>query len=153
MKFTYRSLPVLALFFVIAACQQNTSKEETTEPGTEKVSLERDNVQSAAVASYEEKVDDALNDWRFSAKLFETKERFRFLLEMKYQEMSETDTIKFPNFGMEPQPKIQKGENKNECIIGFLDKEGKFREYVKVFVVDDQLRLKTLKHYSIVEKN
>jgi hypothetical protein len=151
----FRSLPVLAMLLMVIACQQNASQESantTTEQSAEELSLERDKVQSSAVASYEEKVDDALNDWKFSAKLFETKERFRYLLEMEYQEMSATDTIKFPNFGMEPQPKIQKGENKHECIIGFLDREGKFREYVKVFVDDDQLRLKTLKHYSIVEK-
>jgi len=157
MKKTFRSLPILAALFALASCNQHQSQEPetktTSERSSEIISEERDNVQSAAVAAYEEKLDDALNDWRFSAKLFETKERFRYLLKMQYQEMAVTDTIKFPNFGMEPQPKIQKGQNKYECIIGFLDRDGKFREYVKVFVDDEQLRLKTLKHYSIVEKN
>ena len=156
MKKTLRSLPAFTLLLMLTACQQNASQESatktTSELSSETISPERDKVQSGAVAVYEEKLDDALNDWKFSAKLFETKERFRYLLEMKYQELSATDTIKFPNFGVEPQPKIQKGANKQECIIGFLDRDGNFREYVKVFVDDEQLRLKTLKHYSVVEK-
>ena len=156
MKKTLRSLPALTLVLMLTACQQNASQESatktTSELSSETISPERDKVQSDAVAVYEEKIDDALNDWKFSAKLFETKERFRYLLEMRYQELSATDTIRFPNFGVEPQPKIQKGANKQECIIGFLDRDGNFREYVKVFVDDEQLRLKTLKHYSVVEK-
>ena len=71
---------------------------------------------------------------------------------MKYQEITGSDTIRFPNFGTEPQPRIQKGKNDLECVIGFLDNTGKFREYVMVSVKNDQLKLSTLKRYAVNEK-
>ncbi len=68
------------------------------------------------------------------------------------QEMTGMDTINFPNFGFEPEPVIKKGNNDLECLVGFLDKEKKFRDYLKVFVDGDRLRVKTLKQYSVYQK-
>lgn len=153
MRFQLKSFCIPCILFLLVACQQNPGEEETTSSTvltTEMLESERDQVKTAPVAIFDEPIGDGLNDWHFTAKLFETKKRFRYLLDMRYQEITASDTIRFPNFGMEPQPKIQKGENKLECILGFLDKEGKFREYVKVFVEDGELRLKTLKHYAVV---
>jgi hypothetical protein len=59
------------------------------------------------------------------------------------------DTLKLPNFGTLPRPVIQKGKEKYSCIIGFMDKQNQFREYKKVYVKGNQLKITALKHYAV----
>ena len=109
-------------------------------------------MKSQPVATYDYPIPKDLNGWHFTVSLKETKKRFNYLLDMQYEEMTGQDTIRFPNFGFEPEPQIKKGSNDLECIIGFLDKEKKFRDFIKVFVDDGQLRMKTLKQYAVYQK-
>jgi hypothetical protein len=51
--------------------------------------------------------------------------------------------------GAEPKPVIQKGEDKYSCIVGFMDNNNQFREYKKVYVKNDELKVTSLKHYSV----
>lgn len=102
------------------------------------------------VAEYKEKTDNPLNDWYFSAKLYETEKTFNYLMKLQFEEISGEDTLRLPNFGNEPKPVIQKGKDKYSCIIGFMDNENKFREYKLVHVENNNhLKVTTLRHYSI----
>jgi hypothetical protein len=58
------------------------------------------------------------------------------------------DTLKIPNFGIMPKVEIQKGEKEQSCIIGFLDKNGVFKEYKLVRIKNEQLKISTLKYYA-----
>jgi len=108
-------------------------------------------VNKQAVAEYREKVDNPMNDWSFSVQLFETPKTFHYLIKMQFEEVRGEDTLKLPDFGMEPKPEIHKGRDRYSCIIGFLDKENKFREYKEVSVKDGKdLKLTTLNHYTVV---
>lgn len=149
-----RLLSCLALFTLIACnpSQNHQTENETANANSPAVSETRDTVSSEPVAVYDLPLKNNLNNWHFTVKLFETKQLFHYLLDMKYQEVTASDTIRFPNFGLEPQPKIQRGSAETECIIGFLDKEKKFREYLKVYVDNEQLRVKQLKQYAVSEK-
>lgn len=141
------------LLLTLAGCGSNgnnNAESNTTEiSASDTISITRDVVKKEPVATYDIPLKDDLNNWHFTVKLFETMQRFHYLLDMQYQEVSASDTIRFPNFGQEPQPRIQKGSNDQECILGFLDKENKFREYIKVFVDNGQLRVKQLKQYAV----
>ena len=119
---------------------------------TSTIDPERNSVKAEPVAAYDYALPNDLNKWHFNVTLKETKQRFNYLVEMQYQETTGADTIRFPNFGFEPEPQIKKGSNNLECIIGFLDKDKKFRDYIKVLVDDGQLRMKTLKQYAVYEK-
>jgi hypothetical protein len=147
---------VALLIIMLAGCSTRGRENEegtTTElSASDTISVTRDVVKKEPVAGYDIPLKDDLNNWHFTVKLFETKQRFNYLLDMQYQEVTASDTIRFPNFGHEPKPQIQKGANDNECIIGFLDKDKKFREYIKVFVDNDQLRVKQLKQYAVYSK-
>jgi len=70
---------------------------------------------------------------------------------MQFEEIRGEDTLILPNFGFIPKPILRKGKDKYACIIGFMDKENKFREYKLVYVKDgSRLKLVTLNHYSVV---
>ena len=146
---------ILLLYFVIG-CKEpvtNDSKNQGTEsnkkPLTVLIPQFRETVRKEPVAQHQEKIDNPLNDWYFSVRLYETSKTFHYLIKLKFEEMQGEDTLKLPNFGTIPKPVIQEGKEKYSCIIGFMDKDNKFREYKKVYVKGNQLKITTLKHYAV----
>jgi len=147
-------LLLLALTFYGCNNSSNNSSgtDSTSIDPTSNIDPARTNVKPQPVATYDYAIPNDLNGWHFTVSLKETRQRFNYLLDMQYQETTGQDTIRFPNFGFEPDPQIKKGSNDMECVIGFLDKEKKFRDYIKVFVDNGQLRMKTLKQYAVYQK-
>jgi hypothetical protein len=148
------------LFFIVvifsAACGNDRSASQTSKNDStgvynpaDMIPDKRDSVKKEPVAEYRVKTDNPLNDWYFSVSLFETQKTFHYLIRLQYEEIKGTDTLRLPNFGTMPKPEIRKGEEKFSCIIGFRDKDDKFREYKKVFVDDNRLRIVALKHYAV----
>ena len=111
----------------------------------------REHLKTAAVADYKEEKND-MNNWFFSARLYETPKTMYYRLEMQYEELKGDDTLRLPDLGTPPRPVIRKGKDKYSCIIGFMDNEDQFREYKLVYVKDNEvLATKTLKHYSVTQ--
>ncbi|OQP57991.1 hypothetical protein [Niastella populi] len=119
-------------------------------PPVEKIPLYRTTVNEEPIAEHKEKTSNPLNDWYFSVKLYETPKTFQYLMKCKYEELEGDDTLYLPNMGVTPKPVIQKGEDKYSCIVGFMDNNNQFREYKKVYVKNDQLKVTSLKHYTVV---
>lgn len=145
--------------FVVLACESTT--ENKPEPATPVVQekepvkasatipAERKEVKKDAVASYRVKTDDPLNDFYFSVELFETKKTFHYLMKLEFETIDGKDTLRLPDFGTAPQPVIRKGPEKYSAIVGFLDKDKQFREYKKVYVAGNKLKVTALKHYGV----
>lgn len=136
----------------------NTAKADTRAPSTETntpavtIPATRETVKTEPVAEYRIRTENPLNDWYFSVKLYETPQTFKYLIKLKYEELEGDDTLILPNFGTEPKPAIHKGgDEKYSCIIGFLDKQGLFREYKKVYVKNDQLKITAIKRYTVAQ--
>lgn len=154
--------PILLLIMALASCQPSPKE---TEPTVRAKAVDtpvvadplkaipefRKEVSTKPVASYRQKTDNPLNDWYFKVELFETEKTFHYLMKLEYEEIRGKDTLKIPNFGMAPQPVIREGPDKFSCIIGFMDKENKFREYKKVYVKNNVLKVTALKHYRVRE--
>jgi hypothetical protein len=128
---------------------EKTTSPIKAPPPAEKVPMYRTTVNAEPVAEYKEKTDNPLNDWYFSVKLYETPKTFQYVMRLKYEEMEGDDTLYLPNVGTVPKPVIQKGDDKYSCIVGFIDNHDQFREYKKVYVKNDQLKVTSLKHYSV----
>ena len=149
----------IILFWMMAACThvETANNQPVTEGEKNPVIINpanaipefRKEIRSEAIATYKEKTDNPLNDWYFRVSLYETSRTFHYLVKLEYEEIRGTDTLKLPNFGTLPRPVIQKGPDKYSCIIGFLDKENKFREYKKVYVKNNSLKVTAIKHYSV----
>lgn len=116
------------------------------------VSERRDSVSSKPVSSYSERTDNPLNNWYFKVQLFETPQTFKYLVRLQFEEIRGEDTLVLPNLGVMPEPIIKKGPDQYSCIIGFKDQDGKFRDYKKVYVKNNSLRITALKHYSVSRK-
>ena len=147
-------LHLLAFSFVIS-CNNSQPKEEVSTKKKDTISKtpyidpDKKEISKEPVASYSEKTDNPLNDWYFKVQLFETEKTFEYLIKLQFEEIRGEDTLKLPNFGRMPEPQIKKGDEKYSCIIGFLDKENKFREYKKVYVQDNHLKITAIKHNGV----
>jgi len=142
----------LFVLFVIFSCNQqnnsDTAKSGSVTVVNDTIPLVRDKVGSGPVASFIEKVEDPLNDWKFAVEIYETKATFDFLIKMRYKELEAEDTLNVPNFGIMPKVEIRKGTEKESCNIGFLDKQGEFKDYKLVQIKNNQLKISTLRHYA-----
>ena len=137
-----------------SASHTNTNGDTTTSSIsiTETIAQDRETPKPNAIATYEVKLNNDLNDWYFRVKLFETNKRFVYKVTMQYQEITGEDMIEFPNLGYEPLPELRKGPSDLECIVGFLDQNKTFREYKLVSAKNDQLKITTLKRYAVYAK-
>ena len=109
----------------------------------------RENVNKDPVASYVIPMGDPKLDRKFGVQIFETPFTFKYLLMMFHDGTEQQDTLYIPNIGISPVIQIKPGNDTLSCVIGFLDKEKVFREYKILTGTNDQLRLKTLKKYSL----
>jgi hypothetical protein len=151
---------LFALFCcLIASCGETTSGKGSKSSDSSQtpvvinaaagIPLYRDTINKEPVAEFRERTDNPLNDWYFSVRLYETRKTFYYLIKLEHEEIHGQDTLKLPNFGTMPKPVIQKGPEKYSCIIGFMDKENQFREYKKVYVIGNRLKITALKHYAV----
>jgi len=99
---------------------------------------------------YEETVKSFETTDEFKVGLYETKQTFRYLIKISYKQLEVEDTLKVPDFGIPPSVEIVKGDSiRPSCIVGFLDKEKKFRESKLIYFKDNKLRVKILKYYAV----
>jgi len=144
------------LLLALLCCNKSKNNNEaaTTNSGepvkaiNDTIPLTREKVENSPIASYSEKVKDDLNDWRLAVDIYETNQTFKFLMKIEYMVQEAEDTLTIPNFGIMPKVEIRKGPQKESCIIGFLDKQGEFKEYKLIALKDKQLKISTLKYYG-----
>ena len=144
------------LLLALMCCNKPKNNDETatsnsgepTKAINDTIPLTREKVEKSPVASYSEKVKDELNDWRLAVDVYETKETFKFLMKIEYMVQEAEDTLTIPNFGIMPKVEIRNGPEKESCIVGFLDKQGEFKEYKLIALKDKQLKISTLKYYA-----
>jgi hypothetical protein len=147
----------LTALLLLFSCSENdpantTEKSVGTTTGKPVVSLTRDSVKTAPVASYSVRTDNPLNEWYFKVQLFETPQTFKYLVKLQFEEIQGEDTLTLPNLGKMPEPVIQKGPDKYSCILAFKDQDGQVREYKKVYVKKNSLKITALKHYAVTTK-
>lgn len=143
---------LLVFLILIGACNQPDVTGKPNENAIVVISNDtipetRTIVKKLPVAEFQVHIPDELNKWRFAVSAFETPKTFQFVLHMHYKEISVADTLKIPNFGIQPTVVIHKDNVPLSCIIGFLDKKGQFRAYKKAFVLNEQMKLVTLNSY------
>jgi hypothetical protein len=148
--------------FMLVACtsstgnsnSKNTDSTENNSNGVngKPVPEDRSNVKTTPVDQFSEKTDNPINNWYFTVKLFETAKTFQYRVSMKFEEIEGEDTLRLPDLGIAPHPVLKKGTDRYSCVIGFLDKENQFREYKLVHVENGNLKITTLKHYSVTQQ-
>ena len=158
-----KAYATLLLFLLATAC--NTRNNKTTERDTgdtitgdslifttDNVPFEREIVNPEPVKTYTETIKSFETTDEFQINVYETKRIFKYLLKISYKQLEVTDTLRVPNFGIQPIVEIKKGDSvRPSCIVGFLDKEKKFRESKLIYFKGNKLRMKVLKYYAVYQ--
>ena len=151
------SMKYLCLFIVCAAACTGNSHQPQVEKAADTtafvsndtIPMERAGVSRKAVASYFVPVGDPKLERSFGISIFETRHTFRYLMQMHYEAVQVTDTLKIPNFGTWPVVEVRQGKDKLSCIIGFLDQKKQFKEYKMLTAKGDKMKLVVLRKYDV----
>lgn len=148
---------IAASCLLIIACgntnqAENNSAEHTPADTKAPFTLvTRESVNPKPIESYEYKFTDAeskLNNWVFRVNLLETANYHNFDMDIVYQTLETKESINIPNLNIEPKVGLKKiGDT--EVVVGFYDKNDEFKEYYKVYVQDDNLRVEKIKSYNV----
>jgi hypothetical protein len=144
---------IFLLAMIFASCNngntpKNNDSNKTVVTNDTIPTIRRD-VSPNPVASFSKPIPNSLNNWHFAVNVYETKETFRYLVQLEYMELKETDTLKIPNIGIQPKVEIRPGKEDYSCIIGFFDRENNFKEYKLVTAKDNDLKVTVLHHYGV----
>ena len=116
----------------------------------ENIPAERSTINPNPVKIYSETVKSFETTDEFKVSLFETKETFKYLIKIQYKQLNEEDTLRIPNFGVQPSVEIKKADSiRPSCVVGFLDEKKQFRESKLISFENDKLKVKVLKHYAV----
>jgi len=149
----------MKLFYLLVAigllfsCKTNNSRQDDAKDSVifnyEHIPTDRTSVNPKPVKTYSETVKSFETTDQFIVSLYETEKTFSYLIKIQYKNLKEEDTLKVPNFGGAPSVDILKGDKRPSCIVGFLDKDKKFRESKLVYFEGDKLRIHVLKRYAV----
>lgn len=131
---------------------ENANTGDTVIFTTENIPFERKEVNPKPVKTYSETVKSFSTTDEFKVRLYETERTFKYLIKISYKQIEVEDTLRLPNFGIEPSVDIMKGDSiRPSCVLGFLDKENKFRESKLIYFKGNKLKVKVLKHYTVYQ--
>jgi hypothetical protein len=141
-------------FLILISCSQNSERQNNGSHKTIKATNDtipevRKDVSDKPVASYMIPIGNPKLEYKFGVTIYETPQTFKYLMRMQYEGMVVTDTLKVPNFGIWPTVDVKPGKEKLSCIIGFLDKDKKFKEYKMLTIEENDLKLTVLKRYGV----
>lgn len=116
------------------------------------ISEDRANPEKKPIASYIVPVEDGmgnLNNWKFAVNIYETAKTFNYKVNVQYKEIKSTEIIQIPNFNTMPKVSIKPGKSGLDCMIGFDDAKGLFKDYIQVSVKNEQLKVKKVNSYAV----
>ncbi len=132
--------------------KQSESKIDTVLIKAPSVSEERELPSKKPIATFSVPIDDGMgnaNNWKFGVNIYETSKTFEYKVQIQYKEIRATEMITIPNFGIDPVVTIKPGKSSLDCIIGFNDSNGLFKEYIQVNVKNEQLKFKKINSYAV----
>ncbi|KAA5536983.1 hypothetical protein F0919_04750 [Taibaiella lutea] len=147
---------IYLLFFLVfpAASCVNSTNETTKEQPSSASKLQLWNPPAAGVVVDECKEaipEDKLNNAFFKVIVIATEisDIGHFDLKLEYGANKNETTIDLPklNRGTILKPVLKKGEKKYECILGFDEGDGVFRELYLVSVDNKNIKLKQTRYY------
>ena len=144
--------PSLLLIFLCAcnASTNNSNAKDSIIHNYKDIPTKRSSINPRPVKTYSETVKSFETTDEFKVSLFETKETFYYIIKIQFKELNEEDTLKVPDFGIDPIVEIAKGDSiRPSCIVGFLDEKNQFRESKLIYFDHNKLKVHVLKRYAV----
>lgn len=150
--FVYFGFVVFGISCTALENKQKEVKVDTVLIKSPTIAEDRESPSKTPVADYAVPIDDGMgnaNNWKFAVNIYETVKTFEYKVNIQYKEIRATEKITIPNFGTMPNVSIKPGKSSLDCIIGFSDKQGLFKDYIQVSVKNEQLKFKKIHSYAV----
>ena len=152
-----RAIVYFGLLILSFSCNSIENKQSQTKVDTvvikaPTVSEVRELPSKKPIAAFSVPIDDGMgnaNNWKFGVNIYETSKTFEYKVQIQYKEIRATEMITIPNFGIDPVVTIKPGKSSLDCIIGFNDSNGLFKEYIQVNVKNEQMKFKKINSYAV----
>jgi hypothetical protein len=152
-----RAIVYFGLLILSISCNSIENKQIETKVDTvvikaPSVSEVREQPSKKPIATFSVPIDDGMgnaNNWKFGVNIYETAKTFEYKVQIQYKEIRATEMITIPNFGIDPVVTIKPGKSSLDCIIGFKDSNGSFKEYIQLNVKKEQLKFKKINSYAV----
>lgn len=152
-----RAIVYFGLLILSISCnsiekKQIEAKLDTVVIKAPSVSEVREQPSKKPIATFSVPIDDGMgnaNNWKLGVNIYETAKTFEYKVQIQYKEIRATEMITIPNFGIDPVVTIKPGKSSLDCIIGFNDSNGLFKEYIQVNVKKEQLKFKKINSYAV----
>ncbi len=152
-----RAIVYFGLLILSISCNSIENKQIETKVDTvvikaPSVSEVREQPSKKPIATFSVPIDDGMgnaNNWKFGVNIYETAKTFEYKVQIQYKEIRATEMITIPNFGIDPVVTIKPGKSSLDCIIGFKDSNGLFKEYIQLNVKKEQLKFKKINSYAV----
>lgn len=150
-----------ALFFIVlfAACQSekdhsakrnndSSKKTEQTIKQDQKKSQDTGN----PVASFSANMDDVETNNDFVVKVYPAKKPKQYKITIQFGANHAQDEVDFPPKQYYKEIALRKGSTNDECLLGFIDNNGDFKEMKLISCTTTQIKIKSLKAYYFTTK-
>ncbi|MGH2645900.1 MAG: hypothetical protein ACRDE2_18255 [Chitinophagaceae bacterium] len=144
----------------MAACNQTNSSGKKEKKESAAIPQKQNNIKqkpipidtSKPVAAFEANMEDQVNNNDFIVKVFPTSTDDRFRINIQYGANTASDEFNMLPSEYYKKIALVKGENNNECILGFIDNNGKFNKMKLITGSGTSIGIKTLKKYYLSTK-
>lgn len=149
----------MSLFIIVSSCNQHKTGEAGETNTDSAVSLpDKDTVVEETidinkpVAAIELNKNDAVTDNDFIVQVFPTRKPNVFSIQIKYGGNAAKDEMTMLPKSYYKEIALRKGKNPNECLLGFIDKKGKFNTMKSITASGTHIGIKTVKAYYLSTK-
>lgn len=160
-----RIICILLAISLATACEQGPKKETSgKKAGTrtsaqhqeksQKQKAEQKKVQEpldphVAVASYQHNMDDEWDNNDMVIQVFPSAKNDVYRLDMQYGQNKASDEVTLPPREYYQKVALRQGSTDDECILGIVDKDGKFLEMKSIKCSTTSIKVTTLKAFYI----
>lgn len=153
-------ISVLCMVCCLAACNQTNSshkkekKEKSVIPNEQNIKKHKATSidTTKPVATFEANMQDQLDNNDFIVKVFPTTEDDKFKMDIQYGGNTASDALKMLPPEYYKKIVLTKGNNNDECIVGFIDNDGNFNKMKLITGSGTSISIKTLKAYYLSTK-
>lgn len=149
----------LVIFVVLfAACQSETHRNSRNKDSSQERIKQQDQPKKQntntgkLAATFRLNMDDAVTNNDFIVNVYPENKTSQYKLVIQYGGNYAQDVVDFPPEKFIQKIELRKGNTNSECILGFIDNNGDFREMKLISCTTTQIKIKSLKAYYFTTK-
>lgn len=138
----------IIIFFIIS-CSNNKQQENEQAEKDSVATADKPVDTSTPIASFSSNTNDVQTDNDFVVKVYPTQTAQLYKLSIKYGKNQVEDSESIPPAPIAEKAALRVGNTSDDCLFGFVNKKGEFKEMKRITGSRTAINIKSLKAYII----